>query len=106
MLRELGFEPATFVLRDSPLFHCTSAAALKPVLFFSGEAGVSQAEQEDAVSWFIPGLSEAVHVSGADQSASATEAPQCALSHQDPRQLQRVKVRKHGSFSSIPRYGS
>ena len=61
-------------------------------LLFPGEAGLSQAEQEDVVSGFIPRLPEAVYVSGADQSAGATETPQRPLPHQNQRQQQRVQV--------------
>lgn len=61
-------------------------------LLFPGEAGISQAEQEAVVSRLILGLLETVYISGADQSAGATETPQRPLSHQDSGQQQRVQV--------------
>ncbi len=61
-------------------------------LLFPGEAGVSQAEQEDVVSRLIPGLPEAVYISGANQSTGAPETPQRPLSHQNSGQQQRVQV--------------
>lgn len=57
-----------------------------------GEAGVPQAEQEDAASGLVPGLPEAVHLGGADQGAGAPEAAQRPVPHQDPGQQQRVQV--------------
>lgn len=57
-----------------------------------GEAGVSQAQQEGLVSGPLPGLPQAVHIGGADQSAGAPETPQRPLSHQNSGQQQRVQV--------------
>ena len=70
-------------------------------LLFPGEAGVSQAEQEAVVSRFIPGLPEAVHVSGADPSAGASETPQRPLSHENSGQQQRVQVRTSGRLMKL-----
>lgn len=61
-------------------------------LLFPGEVGLSQAQQEALVSGFVPGLPEALYVSGADQGAGAAETAQRSLSHQDTGQRQRVQV--------------
>lgn len=66
-----------------------TAAAL---LCSPGEAGLPQALQEGAVTGPVPRLPEAVHVSGADPSAGAPEAPQRALPQQNPGQQPRVEV--------------
>jgi len=55
-------------------------------LLFLGEAGLSQAQQEAFVSRLIPGLSEAVYISGADKGAGTPETPQRPLSHQNSGQ--------------------
>lgn len=62
------------------------------LLSLPGETGLPQTLQEGAVSRPVPGLSEAVHVGGADPSAGAPEAPQRALSQQNQGQQPRLKV--------------
>lgn len=79
--------------QSTPVSTTTPSSYLASVhLLFPGEAGVSQAEQEDVVSRLISGLPEAVHISGANQSAGAPETPQRPLSHQNSGQQQRVQV--------------
>lgn len=65
-----GATPTPSLLKPPPL-----------LMHVLGEAGLPQTQQEAAVPRPVPGLPEAVHLSGPDQSPGASETPQRPVSH-------------------------